>query len=93
MIHATKFTLHLANSADWFLQAGVAAVGKVSMIPAGSPAMIERLSVDGETIVILPSNMILECGLILKKRQSLIGISKSGLKPVITKRKDFIVTE
>lgn len=71
---------------DWFLQAGASGSGESIDDPAGSPVIIEQLSVDGETIILLASNAILDGGLSLKKHQSLIGISKSGRKPVITNR-------
>jgi len=71
---------------DWFLQAGASGSGESIDDPTGSPAIIERLSAEGDTIVLLPSDAILEGGLTLKKHQSLIGISKSGRKPVITNR-------
>lgn len=71
---------------DWFLKAGAKGNGKSIDDPAGSSTFIEHQSAEGDTIILLPSDAVLEGGLKLKKGQSLIGVSKFGRKPVITNR-------
>ena len=70
----------------WFVQAGASGDGKSATSPTGSSATIERLSGEGDTIILLASDDALAGGLALKAGQNLIGVSGSGRKPVITNK-------
>lgn len=77
--------VHSKSPADiWFVQAGAAGDGKSFASPIGSFIVLERVSSAGDTIFLLPSDSALEGGLALKAGQSLIGLTKTGRKPVIT---------
>jgi len=78
-------SVHAATpEGDWFLQAGATGDGKSAANPTGSSATVERQSVDGDTIILLPGDAAIEGGLALKTGQHLVGVSGSGRKPVLT---------
>ena len=67
----------------WFVQAGTKGDGKSIESPIGSTIELERLSLPGDTIFLLPSSAALKGGLTLKSGQHVIGLTMNGQKPVI----------
>ena len=72
----------------WYVMAGAGANGDGKSVanPIGLSAIIESKSKQGDTIVLLHSDIALTGGLKLKAGQSLIGLSDTRQKPIITNK-------
>lgn len=83
---STPKPIQEATPTIWFAQAGAEGSGSMAESPLGTTAEIEASTKPGDLIILLPGNQAFEGGLELKEKQTLIGTSDNGIKPVITNR-------